>query len=47
MNCPSCKREVSIQKNAIVKCKCGATLMCIKINNKLVVEDVSINKGEK
>lgn len=47
MICPRCGVEIDIQKNTLKKCKCGATLMCVKINNKLVVEDVRENKGEK
>lgn len=47
MNCPRCKVEIDIQKNTYKKCTCGVTLMCIKINNKLIVEDVTKNKEEK
>lgn len=48
MLCPRCNNQVNVQKNTITKCqKCRATLMCVKINNKLVIEDVSKDKGEK
>ena len=45
MNCPNCGIEINIQKNTYKKCKCGATLMCVKIGNKLVVDDVSKDRS--
>ena len=40
MRCPECGREVEIKKNRVMNCQCGAKLMAVKINNKLIVENL-------
>ncbi len=45
MKCPKCRRKIYIKKNQFVDCKCGARLMAVEINKKLVVED--LKKEEK
>lgn len=47
MNCSKCKSEIEIQKNTYKKCACGATLMCVQIGKKLIVDDVTPDKGDK
>ncbi len=40
MKCPKCRCEIKIKKNELKNCKCGAKLMAIKINKKLIIEDL-------
>jgi Zn finger protein HypA/HybF involved in hydrogenase expression len=47
MNCPGCRREVKIKKNQLYNCQCGAKLLAVEINKKLIVEDLSKDKEEK
>lgn len=48
MNCPRCYKEIGkLKKNKLYSCQCGAELLAVEINKKLVVEDLSKDKGEK
>ena len=47
MNCPNCKEEVDIKKNTFKICTCGSTLICTQVGKKLIVDDVTPDKGEK
>ncbi|WMM26696.1 hypothetical protein RBU61_08455 [Tissierella sp. MB52-C2] len=43
MNCPKCGREIEIKKNKLYNCQCGAKLLAVEINKKLIIEDLSKN----
>lgn len=47
MNCPKCGAEVNIKKNNLFNCKCGAVLIAVQIYKKIIVVDLSEDKGEK
>ena len=44
MRCPKCGREIKIKKNQFIDCKCGAKLMAVEINKKLIVENLKEEK---
>lgn len=44
MRCPECGREISIKKNQVVDCQCGAKLMAVEINKKLYIENLKEEK---
>lgn len=39
--CTRCRRKIKIKKNLLYDCQCGAKLMGVEINKKLVISDVS------
>lgn len=49
MICPTCKRElkVKLKKYQMCNCKCGAKLMLIETNKKLILVDLKNDEGEK
>ena len=48
MNCPRCHKEIGkLKKNKLYNCQCGSKLLAVEINKKLVVEDLSKDKGGK
>lgn len=47
MKCPKCNREINIKKNKLYSCQCGSKLLAVEINKKLVIEDLSKDKGDK
>lgn len=38
--CTRCRRKIKIKKNQLYDCQCGAKLMAVEINKKLVISDV-------
>lgn len=42
MICPTCKSKlnIKIKKNELADCKCGAKLLAIEINKRLILCDV-------
>lgn len=45
MICPECKNKIGqLKKYQIYECRCGAKLMCIEINKRK--EIVNLSKGE-
>lgn len=47
MNCPNCKRDISIKKYAIQTCSCGKVLMEVEINKVKQIVDVTPTKEDK
>lgn len=45
-HCTRCGRKIKIKKNLLYDCQCGAKLMAVEINKKLVISDVS-KDGER
>lgn len=41
MNCPSCSKEINIMIHQVITCSCGAKLMAIKINKKIIIEKLN------
>lgn len=42
MKCVECGRELGkVKKNQLINCQCGAKLLAVEINKKLVIEDLS------
>jgi len=46
MKCPKCSKDIQVKKNQLYNCQCGAKLLAVEINKKLVLEDLS-KKGER
>lgn len=50
MRCPRCNKEINAKKHRVNDCSCGAKLLAVEINKKLVIEDVTpdldLKKGE-
>lgn len=44
MKCPECNREIRIKKNQVIDCQCGAKLMAVEINKKLLIENLKEEK---
>lgn len=44
MKCPVCDREIRIKKNQVVDCQCGARLMAVEINKKILIENLKEEK---
>ncbi|WP_159436143.1 hypothetical protein [Anaerosalibacter sp. Marseille-P3206] len=44
MRCPKCGRGVKIKKNQLYNCQCGAKLLAVEINKKLIVENLKKEK---
>ncbi|WP_269844707.1 hypothetical protein [Sporanaerobacter acetigenes] len=44
MKCPECNREIRIKKNQVIDCQCGARLMAVEINKKLLIENLKEEK---
>jgi DNA-directed RNA polymerase subunit RPC12/RpoP len=40
MKCPKCNRPVSLKKNTLVDCRCGARLLTTQIKGKLEIFDL-------
>ena len=48
MKCPGCKNEIGkLKKNQLYDCQCGAKLLAVEVNKKLIIEDLSKDKEEK
>lgn len=41
MNCPNCRKTISIKKNQVLYCRCGAKLLATLIKGKLEVFNLS------
>lgn len=44
MRCPECNRAIKIKKNQLYNCQCGAKLLAVEINRKLIVENLKEEK---
>lgn len=40
MKCPECNQPVNIKRNNLYNCICGAVLIAVKVNEKLIIVDV-------
>ncbi|MEW9124869.1 MAG: hypothetical protein AB2421_19310 [Thermotaleaceae bacterium] len=45
MKCPKCGKQIKIKKHQLLDCICGARILAVEINKKLIVED--LKKEEK
>ncbi len=46
-HCTRCRRKINIKKNLLYDCQCGAKLIAVEINKKLVISDVSKDDARK
>ena len=47
MNCPNCKREITIKKYALQTCRCGAQLLIAIVNGKEELHNLTPTKEEE
>lgn len=49
MICPTCKDSLrrKLKKNELFDCRCGSKILVVEISKKLILVDVTNDKGEK
>lgn len=46
MQCPKCEEYIKFKKKKLIDCKCGTRVLLYRMNNNLLVEDVTPNEKQ-